>query len=96
MADFFFRAVHGAEGPRHALMLARRMLPEFLQLLLCCVISSLFDYTPQMRRKIFWILFASLGLLADFTLSFAWAVIATIPILAVSWWVAYRSDWFSD
>jgi len=49
-----------------------------------------------MRRKIFWILFASLGLLADFTLSFAWAVIATIPILAVSWWVAYRSDWFSD
>ncbi len=49
-----------------------------------------------MRRKIFWLLFIALGLLADFMLSFTWAVVATIPILAVSWWIAYRSDWFSE
>jgi len=23
-----------------------------------------------------------------------WALVATIPIGVVSWWVAYRSDWF--
>jgi hypothetical protein len=24
-----------------------------------------------------------------------WALAATIPIVFASWWVAYRSDWFS-
>jgi len=23
-----------------------------------------------------------------------WAVFATLPIAALSWWIAYRSDWF--
>jgi hypothetical protein len=23
-----------------------------------------------------------------------WALAATIPIVWVSWWIAYRSDWF--
>jgi hypothetical protein len=49
-----------------------------------------------MRRKMFWILFAALGLIADLTIPFVWALVATIPILAISWWIAYRSDWFYD
>lgn len=47
-----------------------------------------------MERKIFWSLFALLGLLADFLLPFWWACAATIPILFIAWWVAYRSEWF--
>jgi hypothetical protein len=51
-------------------------------------------YNQGMERKIFWLVFAGLGLLADFLLPFWWAVGATFPILYISWWVAYRSDWF--
>jgi hypothetical protein len=47
-----------------------------------------------MERKIFWMVFLILGLLADFLLPFWWAFFATIPILFFSWWVAYRSGWF--
>jgi hypothetical protein len=47
-----------------------------------------------MQRKIFWAVFVLLGLLADFLLPFWWAFFATIPIVFISWWVAYRSDWF--
>jgi hypothetical protein len=47
-----------------------------------------------MERKIFWITFIALGLVADIVLSMWWALAATIPICVVSWWVAYRSDWF--
>jgi uncharacterized membrane protein len=47
-----------------------------------------------MERKIFWLLFISLGLIADCILPLLWGVLATIPILAFSWWVAYRSEWF--
>jgi hypothetical protein len=47
-----------------------------------------------MERKIFWAVFAVLGLVADFVLPFWWACGATIPILFVAWWVAYRSEWF--
>jgi hypothetical protein len=46
------------------------------------------------ERKIFWMVFTLLGLLADFVLPLWWALAATIPIGVVSWWVAYRSDWF--
>ena len=51
-------------------------------------------YNPDMERKIFWISFTVLGLLADFLLPLWWALGATIPIVYVSWWVAYRSGWF--
>jgi hypothetical protein len=51
-------------------------------------------YNQAMPRKVFWMSFMLLGLLADFTLPLTWALIATIPIAWVSWWVAYRSDWF--
>jgi hypothetical protein len=45
-----------------------------------------------MQRKIFWATFAALGLVADLLLPFWWAVAATIPIGAFSWWLAYRSN----
>jgi len=48
----------------------------------------------NMERKIFWISFAVLGLLADFLLPIWWALGATIPIGYISWWIAYRSGWF--
>jgi len=35
-----------------------------------------------------------LGLIADLVLPLWWALAATIPIFAISWWVAYRSYWF--
>jgi hypothetical protein len=46
------------------------------------------------QRKIFWIVFALLGLIADFLLPFWGALAATLPLAIVSWWVAYRSEWF--
>jgi uncharacterized membrane protein len=47
-----------------------------------------------MERKIFWGLFIVLGVIADLILPFMWGMIATVPILIFSWWVAYRSEWF--
>jgi hypothetical protein len=46
------------------------------------------------QRKIFWIVVAVLGLLADILLPLGWILVATIPIVLVAWWVAYQSDWF--
>jgi len=51
-------------------------------------------YTGDMQRKIFWMVFAALGLVTDLILPLWWAVGATIPLLALSWWIAYRSEWF--
>lgn len=47
-----------------------------------------------MQRKIFWTVFGALSLIAEVTLPFVWSLVATIPIGMLSWWVAYRSDWF--
>jgi hypothetical protein len=47
-----------------------------------------------MQRKVFWLVFTTVGLIADFTLPLWWALAATIPIAIGSWWLAYRSDWF--
>jgi len=47
-----------------------------------------------MQQKIFWTLFIVLGLIADFALPLVWGLLATIPIIFISWWVAYKSDWF--
>lgn len=47
-----------------------------------------------MKNKVFWLLLISLGLAADFTLPLMWGIAATIPIVILSWWVAYRSEWF--
>ena len=51
-------------------------------------------YNYSMERKIFWMVFTALGLLADFLLPLWWGLAATIPILFVARWVAYRSEWF--
>lgn len=47
-----------------------------------------------MQRKVFWTIFGLLGLIADLILPLWWAIAATLPIMWLSWWVAYRSDWF--
>ena len=39
----------------------------------------------HMQRKIFWLSFAALGLIADLVLPFWWAVAATIPCGLVAW-----------
>ena len=46
------------------------------------------------KRTIFWLVFIGLSILADLTLPLLWAVLATVPAVAISWWIAYRSDWF--
>jgi hypothetical protein len=46
-----------------------------------------------LERKIFWLLFTTLGVIADFVLPMWWALGATIPIFILCWWVAYRSNW---
>ncbi len=51
-------------------------------------------YNCFMQKKIFWIVFLLLGLLADILLPLWWGIAATIPIVFIAWWVAYRSDWF--
>jgi hypothetical protein len=52
------------------------------------------SYNAVMQRKMFWTIFIVLGLIADFVLPIWWAMVATLPLLFVSWWIAYRSDWF--
>jgi hypothetical protein len=47
-----------------------------------------------MERKIFWIIVIALSLVAEFLLPIWWALLATIPIVVLGWWVAYRSEWF--
>jgi hypothetical protein len=47
-----------------------------------------------MEKKIFWGIFILLGLVADFVLPIWLSLVATIPIGVLSWWIAYRSDWF--
>jgi len=47
-----------------------------------------------MQRKVFWISFMLVGLLADVILPLMWSIILTIPILILSWWLAYKSEWF--
>ena len=52
--------------------------------------------TLGMKRKVFWTVFIALGAvtIADLSLPLWWALAATIPIGLLSWWLAYRSDWF--
>ncbi|HEV8384257.1 MAG TPA: hypothetical protein VGQ11_05235 [Candidatus Acidoferrales bacterium] len=47
-----------------------------------------------MQKKVFWGLFVVLSLIADFSLPLMWGLLATLPIVVLSWWVAYRSRWF--
>lgn len=47
-----------------------------------------------MKRKVFWGSFLMLGLLADMVLPIVWSIVATIPLVFLCWWIAYKSDWF--
>ena len=47
-----------------------------------------------MQRKVFWLVFIVLSLIADFTLPLLWGLLATLPLILLSWWIAYRSGWF--
>ena len=47
------------------------------------------------EKKIFWAIFIGLSLIADVTLPLLWSLLATIPILLLSWWIVYRSGWIS-
>ncbi len=46
------------------------------------------------KKKIFWLVFIVLSTIVDIALPLLWAVLATVPIIILSWWIAYRSDWF--
>jgi hypothetical protein len=46
------------------------------------------------QKKIFWITFTVLGIIADVALPLWWALAATVPAGVISWWFAYRSDLF--
>ncbi|HEX7285354.1 MAG TPA: hypothetical protein VF532_04190 [Candidatus Angelobacter sp.] len=48
-----------------------------------------------MERKIFWLLFITLGLAMDLALPLVWSLTLTLPLIVLCWWVAYRSGWFS-
>lgn len=45
------------------------------------------------EKKLFWIIFVGLSLLADVFLPFFWGMVATLPIVVLSWWLVYRSGW---
>jgi len=49
-----------------------------------------------MQRKVMWILIVVLGIAADVVLPIWWGLLATIPIVVLSWWIAYRSGWFIE
>ena len=55
---------------------------------------SLTSESLGMKRKVFWTVFMALGAVADLSLPLWWALVATIPIGLISWWLAYCSDWF--
>ncbi len=47
-----------------------------------------------MQSRIFWITFIVIGLIADVVLPLWWSLAMTLPIVVLSWWIAYRSNWF--
>lgn len=47
-----------------------------------------------MQRKVFWLLFLTLGGVMDFLLPLVWGLALSLPLLVLCWWVAYRSGWF--
>jgi len=47
-----------------------------------------------MEKRIFWGLLLILSLIVDFVFPLLWSLLLTIPILFLSWWIAYRSNWF--
>lgn len=48
-----------------------------------------------MEKKVFWGIFMLLSLVADFVFPLVWSLVLTLPILVLSWWIAYRSGWLN-
>jgi uncharacterized membrane protein len=48
----------------------------------------------RMQKRMFWLIFITLGLVADIYLPLMWGLLATLPLVVLSWWIAYRSGWF--
>ena len=46
-----------------------------------------------LEKKLFWIIFLGLSTLADVFLPLFWGMVATLPVVVLSWWLVYRSDW---
>ncbi len=55
--------------------------------------NTLPNYNPR-QRKVFWVVVAVLGVLANVFLPLGWVLVATLPIVLAAWWVAYQSNWF--
>ena len=49
-----------------------------------------------MQKKVMWILIVVFSIAADVVLPIWWGLLATLPIVVLSWWIAYRSGWFID
>ncbi len=47
-----------------------------------------------MQKRMFWVIWMVLDLIAGVVLPFWWALVASIPTGILAWWVAYKSDWF--
>lgn len=47
-----------------------------------------------MQKKMFWLLFTTLGLALDFAVPLVWGLILTLPLVVLCWWMAFRSGWF--
>jgi hypothetical protein len=45
------------------------------------------------EKKLFWMIFLGLSLLADAFLPLLWGMVASVPIVIISWWLVYRSGW---
>jgi hypothetical protein len=41
----------------------------------------------------FWLIFIVLSAVADYLLPIVWGLVASFPILILSWWIVYKSDW---
>lgn len=54
---------------------------------------KLLYHCPVDEKKLFWLIFIILSLVADFLLPLLWGLVASIPILFFSWWLVYRSGW---
>ena len=48
-----------------------------------------------MEKKMFWVIFLALSVVADIFLPLLWGLLASIPIALLSWWIVYRSGWLS-
>jgi hypothetical protein len=47
-----------------------------------------------MQKRMFWLILIGLDTVVGFAVSFMWSLVLTIPIIVLSWWIAYKSGWF--